>query len=80
MILYINTQASAGIVSSTGKSMYEHKGIGLVPEIFDESVLNELYGHIAIGHVRYSIAGSSTIRNAQAFSAWLISSSRVFDL
>jgi amidophosphoribosyltransferase len=62
-------QESAGIVSSTGKSMYEHKGMGLVPEIFDESVLNELYGHIAIGHVRYSTTGSSIIRNAQPFSA-----------
>jgi amidophosphoribosyltransferase len=62
-------QESAGIVSSTGKSMYEHKGMGLVPEIFDESVLNELHGHIAIGHVRYSTTGSSIIRNAQPFSA-----------
>ena len=62
-------QESAGIVSSTGKSMYEHKGMGLVPEIFDEAVLNELHGHIAIGHVRYSTTGSSIIRNAQPFSA-----------
>ncbi|UCE35174.1 MAG: class II glutamine amidotransferase, partial [Deltaproteobacteria bacterium] len=61
-------QESAGIVSSTGKSLYEHKGMGLVPEIFDESVLNELHGHIAIGHVRYSTTGSSIIRNAQPFS------------
>ena len=62
-------QESAGIVSSTGRSLYEHKGMGLVPEIFDESVLNELHGHIAIGHVRYSTTGSSIIRNAQPFSA-----------
>jgi amidophosphoribosyltransferase len=32
-------QESAGIVSSTGSCLYEHKAMGLVPEIFDESVL-----------------------------------------
>jgi amidophosphoribosyltransferase len=69
MLLDINTRESAGMVSSTGKSMYEHKGMGLVPEIFDESVLNKLHGHIAIGHVRYSTTGSSSIRNTQRFPA-----------
>ena len=60
-------QESAGIVSSTGKSIYEHKGMGLVPETFTESILSKLHGHIAIGHVRYSTTGSSVAKNAQPF-------------
>jgi len=60
-------QESAGIVSSTGKSTYEHKGMGLVPEVFDESTLNGLLGHIGVGHVRYSTTGSSIAKNAQPF-------------
>jgi amidophosphoribosyltransferase len=60
-------QESAGIVSSTGKSIYEHKGMGLVSEVFSESILNGLRGHIAVGHVRYSTTGSSIAKNAQPF-------------
>lgn len=60
-------QESAGIVSSTGKAIYEHKGMGLVPEVFDEQILNGLHGHMAIGHVRYSTTGSSIVKNAQPF-------------
>ncbi len=60
-------QESAGIVSSTGKSTYEHKGMGLAQEIFNESTLSELRGHIAVGHVRYSTTGSSVAKNAQPF-------------
>ena len=62
-------QESAGIVSSTGKTIHEHKAMGLVSEIFDESTLNKLHGHIATGHVRYSTTGSSVARNAQPFIA-----------
>jgi amidophosphoribosyltransferase len=60
-------QESAGIVSSTGSSIYEHKSMGLVSEIFNESILNQLPGHIAVGHVRYSTTGSSVAKNAQPF-------------
>ncbi|OEU53622.1 MAG: amidophosphoribosyltransferase [Desulfobacterales bacterium S3730MH5] len=60
-------QESAGIVTSTGKSIHEHKGMGLVPEVFNEPVLNTLLGHVAIGHVRYSTTGSSILKNAQPF-------------
>jgi amidophosphoribosyltransferase len=60
-------QESAGIVTSTGKSIHEHKGMGLVPEVFNESILNALCGHMAIGHVRYSTTGSSILKNAQPF-------------
>ncbi len=60
-------QESAGIVTSTGKSIHEHKGMGLVPEVFNEPVLDGLHGHIGIGHVRYSTTGSSVLKNAQPF-------------
>jgi len=60
-------QESAGIVSSDGKEVHEHKGMGLVSEVFTEQTLDTLKGHIAIGHVRYSTTGSSVLRNAQPF-------------
>ena len=45
----------------------EHKGMGLVAEVFKEETLQKLPGKLAIGHVRYSTTGSSTISNAQPF-------------
>jgi len=58
-------QESAGIVTSDGKQFREHKGMGLVSQIFDGKVLHDLVGNIAIGHTRYSTTGSSHLRNAQ---------------
>lgn len=60
-------QESAGIVVSDGKTMVEHKAMGLVPEIFNENILRRLKGYIALGHVRYSTTGSSIVANAQPF-------------
>lgn len=58
-------QESAGIaVNDEGVILY-HKDMGLVPEIFNEVVLNHLKGRIAIGHVRYSTTGESLRENAQ---------------
>jgi len=39
--------------------------MGLVSQVFDEDSLVKLRGHIAIGHNRYSTAGSSRLANAQ---------------
>jgi len=61
-------QESAGIVTSDGKQIFEHKAMGLVPEIFDEEILARLKGDMALGHVRYSTTGSSLLVNAQPFS------------
>ena len=58
-------QESAGIVTSDGKQFHEHKGMGLVSQIFDGKVLHELVGDIAVGHTRYSTTGSSHLKNAQ---------------
>jgi len=60
-------QESSGIITSDGVHMFEHKSMGLVPEAFSEETLNDLKGHIALGHVRYSTTGSSLIANAQPF-------------
>lgn len=58
-------QESAGIAVSDGSRTFVYKDMGLVAQVFDESVLDSLTGHIAIGHCRYSTTGSSTWRNAQ---------------
>jgi amidophosphoribosyltransferase len=60
-------QESAGIASTDGTSMYSRREMGLVSDIFNEQVLQDVKGHGAIGHVRYSTAGSSDIKNAQPF-------------
>ena len=60
-------QESAGLITSDGVHIFEHKSMGLVPEVFNEETLNGLRGHIALGHVRYSTTGSSLIANAQPF-------------
>ena len=58
-------QESAGIVSTDGRSLFVEKGMGHVAEIFQESTLSRLKGDVAVGHTRYSTAGSSSLKNAQ---------------
>ncbi len=60
-------QESAGIASSDGQRIYSHKGMGLVADVFDNESIKNLTGTSAIGHVRYSTAGESHIKNAQPF-------------
>lgn len=62
-------QESAGIACWDGKVMRDHKGMGLVPDVFSEATLNSLAGNSAIGHVRYSTTGASSARNAQPLLA-----------
>jgi len=61
-------QESAGIVVSDGQNLTEKKGLGLVDQVFGtpDSLL-ELAGDAAIGHVRYSTTGSTTLANSQPF-------------
>src|SRR5579863_8159296 len=58
-------QESAGIVSSNGKSLIAHRGMGLVADIFNSKVLEQLEGTSAIGHNRYSTTGSTSLKNCQ---------------
>src|SRR6202453_2738102 len=68
-------QESAGIVTAgdddkdkekgKDRKFKSHHGMGLVSQIFNEQRLASLPGTRAIGHVRYSTTGSSTLENAQ---------------
>jgi amidophosphoribosyltransferase len=58
-------QESAGIATADGEKVRLVRAMGHVADAFDESVLQSLPGHLAIGHTRYSTAGQSTVENAQ---------------
>jgi amidophosphoribosyltransferase len=58
-------QESAGIAVSNGRQILVYKDMGLVSQVFDESTLASLKGHLAVGHARYSTTGASTWHNAQ---------------
>jgi amidophosphoribosyltransferase len=58
-------QESAGIASTDGNHFQVEKAMGWVADVFSRERLKRLPGHRAIGHVRYSTAGSSNLRNAQ---------------
>ncbi|MBI5534653.1 MAG: amidophosphoribosyltransferase [Deltaproteobacteria bacterium] len=61
-------QESAGIVTTDGRQLFAHRDMGLVHDVFPQRALDRLPGEAAIGHVRYSTAGGSHIRNAQPFA------------
>ncbi|MFC4035925.1 amidophosphoribosyltransferase [Streptomyces polygonati] len=58
-------QESAGIAVSNGSQILVFKDMGLVSQVFDETSLGSLTGHIAVGHARYSTTGASVWENAQ---------------
>lgn len=58
-------QESTGISWSQNGEIKNYKRMALVADAYDEKKLREMEGNAAIGHVRYSTAGSSMIQNAQ---------------
>jgi amidophosphoribosyltransferase len=52
-------QESSGIASSDGKEIYRHAAQGLVATVYREEDLEQLPGHMAIGHNRYSTSGGA---------------------
>lgn len=58
-------QESAGIAITDGDRITCERGMGQVADIFRKDKLDSLRGHRAIGHVRYSTAGGSQLKNAQ---------------
>jgi amidophosphoribosyltransferase len=60
-------QESAGLVAVDDGVLRRHVAMSLVSDAFDRDCLARLPGRTAIGHVRYSTAGSSELRNAQPF-------------
>ena len=58
-------QESAGIATSDGERMHIEIGMGQVGEVFNSDRLARLPGNSGVGHVRYSTAGTSDLKNAQ---------------
>jgi amidophosphoribosyltransferase len=59
-------QESCGIVSYDGVRFHTHRGLGLVSDNFGtESVIHQLKGTAAVGHVRYATTGETVMRNVQ---------------
>ncbi len=63
-------QESVGIASADGDQIRRHTAMGLLVQGFQETDLQRLTGHIAIGHTRYSTTGSNLIQNAQPMIAY----------
>src|SRR6185295_4780095 len=61
-------QEASGIVSGDGEEFHVHKGKGLVADIYNTRVLQQLTGSMAIGHNRYSTAGGGDLKNVQPLS------------
>ena len=62
-------QESAGIAATDGDVFHVERAMGWVADVFGPERLRRLPGRVAIGHVRYSTSGSSTLRNAQPITA-----------
>ncbi len=63
-------QEAVGIVSYDGAEFYIRRGLGHVAQVFsDNTILSELPGDMASGHVRYSTTGGSGLRNIQPLFA-----------
>ncbi len=59
-------QESAGIVTAENGHFHSRLGMGLVNEVFaSKTDIDPLKGYLAIGHNRYSTAGSSSVDNIQ---------------
>ena len=58
-------QESCGIAANNNGVISYHKDLGLVPEVFDDTLLEKLGGQMAIGHCRYSTTGTANRDNAQ---------------
>jgi amidophosphoribosyltransferase len=61
----IATFDGIGVSAPTEVKVHLHKNMGLVSQVFDERILGELPGDMAVGHTRYSTTGSSRVVNAQ---------------
>lgn len=62
-------QESSGITSSNGRTLFSHKSLGLVTQVYTEKNLQKLKGYIAIGHNRYATSGSVTHEHSQPVAA-----------
>ena len=58
-------EEGAGIASTDGHTIHDYRGMGQVGDVFTQESFDEVRGHAAIGHVRYSTTGSNNITNVQ---------------
>lgn len=58
-------QESSGIVACDSNHFNAHRGMGLMTKVYAEKDIEDLTGHFAIGHNRYSTSKRSTIDHAQ---------------
>jgi amidophosphoribosyltransferase len=65
-------QEAAGIVTFDGQRFHAHRELGHVADSFGkQTVMEQLRGHAAVGHVRYSTTGDTILRNVQPLFAEL---------
>lgn len=63
-------QEAIGIVSFDGQEFFARRGLGHVAQVFsDSTILEELPGEMASGHVRYATTGGQGLRNVQPLHA-----------
>ena len=68
LVLQHRGQDAAGIVTcDNNNKLSDHKGIGLVRDVFQAEHMATLVGNMGIGHVRYPTAGTSSCDEAQPF-------------
>ena len=61
-------QESAGIATFNQETgLNHHCGMGLITDVFDDDLIQNLHGNMSIGHVRYSTTGQSKLENSQPF-------------
>ena len=60
-------QEGAGMVVTDGHVLKSHKAEGLVNDVFNQKIIENLKGRSAIGHVRYATAGGGGVANVQPF-------------
>lgn len=58
-------QEACGIAVSDNHEIVCVKNRGLITEVFNNQIINSLRGVHALGHVRYTTAGTNTIENVQ---------------
>ena len=61
-------QEAAGIAVNKNGVIHCHKDVGLVSAVFNQDILDNMPGSMAIGHVRYSTTGDTRRENAQPIS------------
>ena len=62
-------QESCGMAVTNQNGITGYRGMGLVSEVFDDRILDQLGGSIAVGHCRYSTAGGNSVEDIQPLMA-----------